>query len=482
LLRFFEQRDFRSVGEALGRNEDAARMRVNRALEKLHSLLKRRGITLSVAALGTVLAAEAVTAAPVGLAATISTAALAAAGAGAGTALGIMEVMTMTKLKAGIIGAIVIAGVAVPLLVQHQVEVRLRAENQFLRQHVVQLAQLTAENRRLSKLLAQAKSRSAPRLPAPAVQARAQPNPLPTEDLPSTNLYARFKNKAPKLSGAQVEAYLKANGRTASSLLAGYRTSGDPSLLKEAMERHPSDPHVAFEAIFNKDLSADQTRQWLNAFEQSAPDNALANYLSALNYFQAGQPDLAVQELTAASDKQQFENYTLDRWKDDEDAYLSAGYSVAEAKYLATWELPLGQLAPLKQLGQEMVDLANAYGQSGDQASAQATLQMAVNLGQRYVPTSAGEALVCQSVGLAIERTALSAMDPNSPYGDNGQTVQDQLNQLAQQRAAFKDLGQQVGSLLQTMSDEGWINYMDRFMLFGELPAAQWLVNRYGQK
>src|ERR1039457_1767253 len=61
LLRFFEQRDFCTLGEALGSNEDAARMRVNRALEKLHSLLTRRGVTLSAAALGTALAGEAVT-------------------------------------------------------------------------------------------------------------------------------------------------------------------------------------------------------------------------------------------------------------------------------------------------------------------------------------------------------------------------------------------------------------------------------------
>src|SRR6185436_17465648 len=45
LLRFFEQRDFRSVGLVLGSNKDAARMRVTRALEKLESSLKRRGVT-----------------------------------------------------------------------------------------------------------------------------------------------------------------------------------------------------------------------------------------------------------------------------------------------------------------------------------------------------------------------------------------------------------------------------------------------------
>ncbi len=70
LLRFFEQRGLRSVGEALGSSENAAQKRVSRALEELRGLLKRRGVAFSAAALGTALAGEAVTAAPAGLAVT----------------------------------------------------------------------------------------------------------------------------------------------------------------------------------------------------------------------------------------------------------------------------------------------------------------------------------------------------------------------------------------------------------------------------
>jgi RNA polymerase sigma factor (sigma-70 family) len=84
LLRFYERLDFRSVGEVLGTNEAAAQKRVARALEKLHVLLKDRGVTLSIIALGTALAGEAVTAAPTGLAAGIAGAAVASAAAGAG--------------------------------------------------------------------------------------------------------------------------------------------------------------------------------------------------------------------------------------------------------------------------------------------------------------------------------------------------------------------------------------------------------------
>jgi RNA polymerase sigma factor (sigma-70 family) len=159
LLRFFEQRDFRSVGEALGSNEDAARMRVNRALEKLHSLLKHRGVTLSLAALGTVLTAGAVTAAPAGLAVTVSSIALAGAAAGTGTALTLLKLMASTKLKLGL-ASLVIAGAATTMVMQHQSQTRLHGENESFRQ---QIAQLKADNENLSRLAAGAnKSASLP--------------------------------------------------------------------------------------------------------------------------------------------------------------------------------------------------------------------------------------------------------------------------------------------------------------------------------
>ena len=64
LLRFFESLDFRSLGRKMGSTEDAARMRVSRALEKLASLLKGRGFTFSVSALTFILGAKVLGAAP----------------------------------------------------------------------------------------------------------------------------------------------------------------------------------------------------------------------------------------------------------------------------------------------------------------------------------------------------------------------------------------------------------------------------------
>src|ERR1035441_8056708 len=112
LLRFFEQQDFRSVGRALGSNEDAARMRVRRALEKLESLLKRRGVTASSVTLAVVLGANAMQAAPVGLAATIATAAALAVTTIATTATATaVKTIAMTTLQKAIITAALVAAV-----------------------------------------------------------------------------------------------------------------------------------------------------------------------------------------------------------------------------------------------------------------------------------------------------------------------------------------------------------------------------------
>jgi len=479
MLRFFERKDFRGVGEALGSSEDAARKRVDRALEKLHVLLKHRGATLSTAALGTALATEAVTAAPAGLAGSVAGAALVSTAAGTGTTLTIAKLMATTKLKLGLT-TLVIAGAATTLVIQHQSQTKLREVDESFRQ---QIAQLKADNESLSNRAAQAKGMRAPRLPAPPMHVTPQANASPTEDSQSTSLYARLNGKSLKLTAEQVESYLKANGRNPASLLAAFRTTGDPALLEEAMQKYPNDPQVDFEAVFKKDTSLEERRQWLDAFKRSAPDNALANYCSAFAYFKAGQTDQAVQDLIVADGKVEFQDYLPYRIQEDQEAYLSAGYSLADAEAFAVCQQPLlPQPGELRQFVHDIGDLAKSYQQAGDANSAQAALQIIADLGQRYANGSPGEFLVSQNVGVDIERFALGVMDPNTPYGGSGQTVQDQLNKLDRQLAGQKELGQQTTPLTQTMSDQDWISFDDRLKAFGEQEACRWLIRKYGQR
>src|SRR5262249_23120009 len=151
-------------------------------------------------------------------------------------------------------------------------------------------------------------------------------------------------------------------------------------------------------------------QQWLSAFEQNAPGNALPFYLSARNDFDSGQSDKALQELAAAVGKP-FDDYTSDRIQNDLEAYLAAGYPLAEATTIASNSELLPQLAPMKQLGRDLVSLAGAYNQSGDQASAQSVLQMAMNLGQTLGDPN-NPVLITQNVGAAVETMALTNMNP----------------------------------------------------------------------
>jgi RNA polymerase sigma factor (sigma-70 family) len=83
VLRFFEQRSLAEAGEALGVSEDAAAMRVSRALSKLRQFFASRKVTLNAAEAGAILVAIAVRPAPAGVAVTVVHGA--SGGMGAGT-------------------------------------------------------------------------------------------------------------------------------------------------------------------------------------------------------------------------------------------------------------------------------------------------------------------------------------------------------------------------------------------------------------
>ena len=146
LLRYFENRPFAEVGIRLSVNENTARMRVERALEKLRGLLAKRGITTG-AALASVISANAVQTAPASLSGSLAAAALSGAGTGAFT---FFQTINMAKLKLGL-GALATAGVIGALVMQLHAQRTLRAENESLSG---QITQLKADNTDLSNQIA----------------------------------------------------------------------------------------------------------------------------------------------------------------------------------------------------------------------------------------------------------------------------------------------------------------------------------------
>lgn len=318
-----------------------------------------------------------------------------------------------------------------------------------------------------------------PRLPAPRMAAPQTGSEAPVEAIGATNLAARLLNsqQPSNLTIEQVEPYLQRSQRSAESLLAAFRLTGHAEFLREAAEKYSKDPRVALAAL-HQSRSAEERRQWLDVLKQSDPDNAMARYLSALQYFKSGQSDQAVLELMAASSQTNWRDYVLDSIQSSEEAYLSAGYSIAEAKALAVSGLALPGLGELRDLSRRMVDLAGLYRQAGDAASAQAVLQMGLVLGQRAGQESGRASLIQDLVGLAIERQMLGSMDPASPLDAERQTVQSRLDELARRREAIKELGKQSDAVMKSMSDTDLVIYYDRLKMHGEESALRWALSR----
>ena len=68
--------------------------------------------------------------------------------------------MNWSRLKFNVVVAIMVASVAAPLLIQHYARMQWREREALLRQQAGQFAELLAENKRLSKLVAQSPSLS----------------------------------------------------------------------------------------------------------------------------------------------------------------------------------------------------------------------------------------------------------------------------------------------------------------------------------
>jgi hypothetical protein len=309
------------------------------------------------------------------------------------------------------------------------------------------------------------------------------PNRPITTDKPttnSTNLVERMLNgDFPQLTLEQVSDYLRNNDRNIDSLLGAFAATGDRSLLHEAMERFPNDPRVAMAAYFRispEDMTPEERSRWLATWRQADPGNSLPSFMTALEQLKAGQLDAARDAMQVAATGS-FNDNVLDSIQNAEEAWRSTGVSEVEAKTISHSETVLPSLAPLKQLGVQLVDLAQTYENAGDPTTANELRRSALGLSLQ-LENAPGTTLITELVGMAVERKALDGLPPNSLYDEAGTTVQDRIDQLTGRRAEIRDLAGQTTELFSRMSDQDRISYADRMRTFGELAAMRWAVEK----
>jgi hypothetical protein len=114
LLRYFENRSLREVGAALGTNEESARKRVTRGLDKLRAYFSKRGVSSTTAIIAGAISSNAVQAAPAELARATTAVAIVKGAAASSSTLtlikGASKLMAWTKTQIAIVvGAAVLA-------------------------------------------------------------------------------------------------------------------------------------------------------------------------------------------------------------------------------------------------------------------------------------------------------------------------------------------------------------------------------------
>jgi RNA polymerase sigma factor (sigma-70 family) len=142
LLRYFENKSLREVGATLGTSENAAQKRLGRAVERLREFFAKRGITVGASGLVVVISANAVQAAPVGLAVAISSAAaLAGTTILTATTATLGKAIAMTMMQKVLV-AVAFAAVVGTAIYEARQASGLRDEKQTL---LAQQDQLTSE-------------------------------------------------------------------------------------------------------------------------------------------------------------------------------------------------------------------------------------------------------------------------------------------------------------------------------------------------
>jgi RNA polymerase sigma factor (sigma-70 family) len=140
LLRYFENKNLREVGESLKISDDAAQKRVSRAVEKLREFFSKRKITIGAGGFVVLISANAVQSAPIGLAATISATVFAGAAVQTSTVIAATKAIAMTTLQKTIIGAALAAVVGTGIFEARQ-NSKLQNQIQTLQQQQAPLAE-----------------------------------------------------------------------------------------------------------------------------------------------------------------------------------------------------------------------------------------------------------------------------------------------------------------------------------------------------
>jgi len=313
---------------------------------------------------------------------------------------------------------------------------------------------------------------------APAVKTRAAADIIPQLKDPPKRTGVTIKDllegKVPQLSLAEVDAFLKNQGRTPANLLVASRLLKDLQYAREAAAVDPTNPMAQLELALRGETTEEKTVA-LAAFRKAAPDNSLGDYLAAHQAFVAGDAGAAGVALLKTLDNPLFADYSQQLVAGSEQAYLEAGYEPAAAAGAAMFTLTVPRVPLMQEVSKNLLSLQQEFIRSADFDAAEPTVIIGLTLGQRI--QDQGPYLIEQLVGISIERQFLQQLDPLTLAGPGGQSAGERLDALNAKQTEIRTLAQSFAEFGQ-LSPAIQSQYFAKMKSEGELAAMRWLQSQ----
>jgi hypothetical protein len=289
-----------------------------------------------------------------------------------------------------------------------------------------------------------------------------------------------------QLTRGEIDAYLAQNNRSAMSLLAAYLLLRDTSFLKEASTKYPKDPRVEL-TILDANLFPEDRVQWLKAFKENATDNALANYLSALDLFRAGQTESAIGESVQGGRKSVLDTYWPDLANAVAEAYISAGFPPEDANFMGNTTVGISRYAEeLRGLCTSLSNEAFQHQQNGDIAGANTLFMLVLEIGSQLASGTTGKLLSNEVAGDEIQSGILGHIVGSETINLNGTAASgDERAEALWARRNYID--QLIDSvpldeliLSHALSKDDLLEVSKRVRTQGEVSAMEWLRDKLG--
>ena len=280
--------------------------------------------------------------------------------------------------------------------------------------------------------------------------------------------------KVPSLSQAEVEAFLRQQGRTVQNLLAASRLLKDLKYAREAAILEPQNPLAQLELALRGETPEEKGAA-LAAFRKIAPDNSLGDYLAAHQAFQSGDAGAAGAALLQGLDNPLFADYSQQIIDGSEQAYLSTGYDPPGAALSAMFSLTLERVETLRSVGDNVKALQDEFIRTADFDAAEPTVVIGLTLGQRM--QEQGPYMIDRLLGISIERQFLQQLDPLTEAGPGGQTAAARLEALQADLLEISSLASAFPEKFDSADQARQAQYFAKMKAEGELSAMRWFVN-----